>query len=70
MGFNGTIDYFVNTVFHYPTLAECYKIAALDGLNRLGVVRLTRRVHGPSRLGERAAPLSLVLLTPGNRSFN
>jgi NAD(P) transhydrogenase len=36
MGFNGTIDYFVNTVFNYPTLAECYKIAALDGLNRLG----------------------------------
>jgi hypothetical protein len=23
-------------VFNYPTLAECYKIAALDGLNRLG----------------------------------
>ena len=36
MAFNGTIDYFVNTVFNYPTLAECYKIAALDGLNRLG----------------------------------
>ena len=36
LSFNGTIDYFVNTVFNYPTLAECYKIAALDGLNRLG----------------------------------
>ena len=33
---NGTIDYFVNTVFNYPTLAECYKTAALDGINRLG----------------------------------
>ena len=31
----GTIDYFVNTVFNYPTLAECYKNAALDGINRL-----------------------------------
>jgi NAD(P) transhydrogenase len=31
----GTIDYFVNTVFNYPTLAECYKVAALDGVNRL-----------------------------------
>ena len=29
------VDYFVNTVFNYPTLAECYKTAALDGLNRL-----------------------------------
>ncbi|HEU0124185.1 MAG TPA: Si-specific NAD(P)(+) transhydrogenase [Bryobacteraceae bacterium] len=36
LSFNGTIDYFINTVFNYPTLAECYKIAALDGLNRLG----------------------------------
>ena len=31
----GTIDYFVDTVFNYPTLAECYKNAALDGINRL-----------------------------------
>ena len=32
----GTIDYFINTVFNYPTLAECYKTAAFDGINRLG----------------------------------
>jgi NAD(P) transhydrogenase len=31
----GTIHYFVNTVFNYPTLAECYKAAAFNGLNRL-----------------------------------
>lgn len=35
MAFRGTVDYFVNTVFNYPTLAECYKTAALDGMNRL-----------------------------------
>jgi NAD(P) transhydrogenase len=35
LSFHGSIEYFVNTVFNYPTLAECYKIAALDGLNRL-----------------------------------
>jgi NAD(P) transhydrogenase len=29
------IDYFIESVFNYPTLAECYKVAALDGLNRL-----------------------------------
>jgi NAD(P) transhydrogenase len=29
------IDYFVESVFNYPTLAECYKVAALNGLNRL-----------------------------------
>ena len=33
---NGTIDYFIDTVFNYPTLAECYKTAAFDGMNRLG----------------------------------
>jgi NAD(P) transhydrogenase len=28
------IDYFIESVFNYPTLAECYKVAALDGINR------------------------------------
>jgi NAD(P) transhydrogenase len=31
----GKVTYFVNTVFNYPTLAECYKAAAFNGLNRL-----------------------------------
>jgi NAD(P) transhydrogenase len=35
------IDYFVETVFNYPTLAECYKVAALDGINR------ARTAHNP-----------------------
>lgn len=38
------IDYFVETVFNYPTLAECYKVAALDGLNR---VRAAQTVFEP-----------------------
>ena len=35
LALGGPIDYFVNTVFNYPTLAECYKTAAFDGINRL-----------------------------------
>jgi NAD(P) transhydrogenase len=35
MGFNGTVDYLVEAVFNYPTLAESYKVAALDARNRL-----------------------------------
>jgi NAD(P) transhydrogenase len=35
LAMGGTIDYFVETVFNYPTLAECYKTAAFDGINRL-----------------------------------
>jgi NAD(P) transhydrogenase len=36
MAFGGTVEYFINTVFNYSTLAECYKTAAFDGINRLG----------------------------------
>src|SRR5579859_345643 len=36
LSFGGRIEYFVNTVFNYPTLAECYKTAAFDGINRMG----------------------------------
>ena len=32
---NGTLDFFVDAVFNYPTLAEAYKIAALDAWNKL-----------------------------------
>ncbi len=35
MTLNGTVDYFIETVFNYPTLAECYKAAAFNGINRL-----------------------------------
>jgi NAD(P) transhydrogenase len=33
--FGATLPYFVDAVFNYPTLAECYKVAALDGINRM-----------------------------------
>ncbi|NUW43011.1 Si-specific NAD(P)(+) transhydrogenase [Nonomuraea rhodomycinica] len=35
MGCAGTIDYLVDAVFNYPTLAESYKVAALDAMNKL-----------------------------------
>ncbi|HKW86687.1 MAG TPA: Si-specific NAD(P)(+) transhydrogenase [Nitrospiraceae bacterium] len=35
MAYGGKIDYFVDNVFNYPTLAECYRVAALAGMNRL-----------------------------------
>ncbi len=33
----GGLDYFMNTVFNYPTLAECYKVAALDAVNKMAL---------------------------------
>ncbi|MCW2912689.1 MAG: FAD-dependent pyridine nucleotide-disulfide oxidoreductase [Actinomycetia bacterium] len=35
MGCGGTIDYLVDAVFNYPTLAESYKVAALDAMNKM-----------------------------------
>ena len=35
MAFGGTVDFFINNVFNFPTLAEAYKVAALNGLNKL-----------------------------------
>jgi NAD(P) transhydrogenase len=38
MGFDGTVDYLVQAVFNYPTLAESYKVAALDATNKLRAI--------------------------------
>jgi len=35
LALGGTIDYFRDTVFNYPTLAEAYKVAALNGMNKV-----------------------------------
>jgi NAD(P) transhydrogenase len=39
MVLGGTVEYFIDTVFNYPTLAECYKAAAFNGLNKLSRFR-------------------------------
>ncbi len=39
MGNGGTLDYLTGAVFNYPTLAESYKVAALDAHNKLHAVR-------------------------------
>ncbi|HVK62597.1 MAG TPA: Si-specific NAD(P)(+) transhydrogenase [Bdellovibrionales bacterium] len=36
MAFGATVDFFVDNVFNYPTLAEAYKVAALNAENKLG----------------------------------
>lgn len=37
LGLGGGLDYFLSTVFNYPTLAECYKVAALNAANKLSM---------------------------------
>jgi NAD(P) transhydrogenase len=41
MAFDGGIDYLVDTVFNYPTMAESYKVAALDAANRLAAATIS-----------------------------
>ena len=38
MAFGGTVEFFIHNVFNYPTLAEAYKVAALNGANKLAHV--------------------------------
>jgi NAD(P) transhydrogenase len=35
MALRGGLEYLLDAVFNYPTLAECYKVAALDGYNKI-----------------------------------
>ncbi|MCH2145372.1 MAG: Si-specific NAD(P)(+) transhydrogenase [Phycisphaerales bacterium] len=46
----GRIDYFLETVFNYPTLAECYKVAAYDAANKMGYRHVT--VDAPMNPGD------------------
>jgi len=45
IGLGGGIDYFLSTVFNYPTLAECYKVAAHNAANKLALVRRATRLR-------------------------
>jgi NAD(P) transhydrogenase len=47
IGLGGTVDYLVDTVFNYPTLAESYKVAALDAANKIDALA---RILDSSRL--------------------
>ncbi len=55
MALDGALDYFLNTVFNYPTLAECYKVAALDGFNKLRDLGAATIVHPDARASATAA---------------
>jgi NAD(P) transhydrogenase len=56
MGLGGTVDFLIDTVFNYPTLAEAYKVAALDASNKLRAVSaISGRAassDSPARLGQ------------------
>jgi NAD(P) transhydrogenase len=43
LNLKGTVEYFVENTFNYPTLAEAYKIAGLDAWNRMGDIQADAR---------------------------
>ena len=54
MALGGTVDFLVETVFNYPTLAESYKVAALDATNKLRAIPHGAPRQSPPRSGRRA----------------
>lgn len=65
MAHGGTIEYFRDAVFNYPTMAECYKVAALDGLNKLSlyesVASETRELLTPTSFETASAAVAEAL---------
>lgn len=48
LNLKGTLEYFVENTFNYPTLAEAYKIAALDAWNRMGAKKEDAKRPAPA----------------------
>lgn len=52
MSLGGRMDYFRDTVFNYPTMAEAYKVAAFNGLNKLRLAKIVEPVPVDATGGE------------------
>jgi len=46
LNLGGGLDYFIDNIFNYPTLAEAYKVAALDAWNRMQNINLEKVIEG------------------------
>lgn len=51
MAHGGTLDYFRDNVFNYPTMAECYKVAAFDGMNKISLQNIAAIENAPELVG-------------------
>jgi NAD(P) transhydrogenase len=65
LGLGGGLDYFLTTVFNYPTLAECYKVAAHNAANKLALLRqVTGAVVAPAAVDLLHDPETAVQTEP------
>lgn len=60
MALEGTIDYFRDTVFNYPTMTEAYKVAAFNGLNKLNLDIIRENNHPELESSEAATEESIL----------
>ena len=56
LNLKGTVDYFVENTFNYPTLAEAYRIAGLDAFNRMPIPEEYKVRRKPETPPEKAKP--------------
>jgi NAD(P) transhydrogenase len=66
LGLGGGLDYFLKTVFNYPTLAECYKVAAYNAANKLALVRHATGAAVPAVVAEAASTIPDVVASVGS----
>lgn len=65
LGLGGGLDYFLTTVFNYPTLAECYKVVAHNAANKLALLRqVTGAVVAPAAVDLLYDPETTVQTEP------
>jgi hypothetical protein len=62
IGLGGTLDYFIGAVFNYPAMADAFKYAAYDGLQRLAL-----RVSAAMEARARHTPTDTATVPPPNR---
>ena len=70
MGCGGTVDYLVDAVFNYPTLAESYKVAALDAVNKMrAIAKVTQTGELPAAPGIAAVHRFVGLASRSGRAI-
>jgi len=65
LGLGGGLDYFLNTVFNYPTLAECYKVAAYNAANKLALLQALTTGQNSMNADIPAPPPSQIAASAG-----
>lgn len=61
MGLNGKLEYFIDNIFNYPTLAEAYKVAALDAWNKMQSIQHEKLANAKPSFSDNAFnPLSKI----------